>query len=152
MQRMIFYLVGALVLASGAYAQTWKAKKVGDANGWTVNANSADDMFMNCEAMAPGGSPVSLSKSSEGWVVKAASKAKAEKVKGVLDVDGKAINVTFDRFDEGKYGVFLKAPQLKALQGGKALIVKIGAEETKVAIDGLAAVTRRLGQCMDKGG
>ena len=34
----------------------------------------------------------------------------------------------------------------------KALIVKIGAEETKVAIDGLSTVTRKLAQCLDEGG
>lgn len=155
MTRSLFALAafaGVLVLTSTASAQTWKAKKIADIGGWTVNANSADDLFMNCEAMAPGGSPASLSKSSEGWVLKASSKAKADKVKGALDVDGKAISVTFDKFDEGKYGVFLKAPQLKALQGGKALIVKIGGEETKIAIDGLSAVTRKLAQCLDKGG
>ncbi|MCB1535543.1 MAG: hypothetical protein KDJ44_12655 [Rhodoblastus sp.] len=141
----------ALVIASAAAAATWKAKKFGDANGWTVNSMSVEGQFMNCEALAPA-APAALSRSSEGWVLKAPSTSKGDEVKGAFEVDGKAVKATFNRFDDGKYGVFLKSAQLKMLQAGKVLSVKIGADETKLSIERLTAVVRKVQQCEDKGG
>ncbi len=147
---MLAALAGALTLISAASAQTFKAKKFGEANGWTVNANMADDQYMNCGAVAPGASYAALEKSTEGWTLTFASKAKGENAKGSLAIDGKATNVTFDKFDEGKYGVFLKPAQVKALQAGKALIVKTNADEITLPIEGLAAVTRKVEECVKK--
>lgn len=48
--------------------------------------------------------------------------------------------------------MFLKSAQLKALQGGKALSVQIGAYETKLPIEGLTEVVREVRQCEAKGG
>lgn len=144
-------IAGALVLSAPASADTWKAKKFGDANGWTVNSMSVDGQFMNCEALAPG-APASLSKSSEGWVLKAPGQSKGDEVKGSFDVDGKSVKATFNRFDDGKFGVFLKSAQLKTLQSGKSLAVKIGADETKLSIEGLSAVVSKVQQCEKKGG
>ena len=141
---------GALALTSAASAQTFKAKKFGDANGWTINANLADDQYMNCGAVAPGASYAALEKSTEGWTLTFASKAKGEKAKGSIAIDGKATNVSFDKFDEGKYGVFLKPPQLKALRAGKTLTVKTGADEINLAIDGLAPALRKVEECAKK--
>lgn len=150
MNRSTLALVAAAVLpASAASADDMKMKKFGDANGWTVNAASSDGVFMNCEALAPG-RQASLSKSSEGWVLKAATRSKADEVKGSFDIDGKATKADFGPFDGGLYGTFLKPAQVKALQGGKALTVKIGADETKVAIEGLTAVTRKVDECVKK--
>lgn len=153
MNRSFFALAacaGALALAPAASAQTFKAKKFGEANGWTVNANMADDQYMNCGAVAPGATYAALERSTEGWTLTFASKAKGENAKGSLAIDGKATNATFDKFDEGKYGVFLKPAQVKALQAGKALTVKTGADEIAVPIDGLAAVTRKIDECVKK--
>ncbi len=141
---------GALALTSTASAQTFKAKKFGEANGWTINANMADDQYMNCGAVAPGATYAALESSTEGWTLTFASKAKGENAKGSLAIDGKAMNVTFDKFDEGKYGVFLKPAQVKALQAGKALIVKTSADEITLPIDGLTAVTKKVGECVKK--
>lgn len=142
-------LAGAAFASSAASAEEMKAKKFGEANSWAVNAMSADGAFMNCEAMAPG-AQASLSKSSEGWVLKAATKSKADAVKGSFDIDGKSTKAEFGPFDGGLYGTFLKPAQVKALQAGKALTVKIGADETKVAIEGLTAVTRKVDECVKK--
>lgn len=140
---------GAALAASAASADDVTVKKFGDANGWTVNAASSDGVFMNCEAMAPG-AQASLSKSREGWVLKAATKSKGDEVKGSFDIDGKSTKATFGPFDGGLYGVFLKPAQVKALQAGKALSVKIGADETKLSIEGLAVVTRKIDECLKK--
>lgn len=142
-------LASAFVVTPAARADDMTMKKFGEANGWTVNAASADGMFMNCEAMAPG-APASLSKSSEGWVLKAATKSKGDEVKGSFEIDGKSTKADFGPFDGGLYGTFLKPAQVKALQAGKALSVKIGADETKVSIDGLTAVTRKVDECVKK--
>lgn len=153
MNRPLLMLVacaGALALSSVASAQTFKAKKFGEASGWTINANTADGQYMNCGAVAPGTTYAALESSTEGWTLTFASKAKGEKAKGSLDIDGKATNVTFDKFDEGKYGVFLKPAQFKTLQAGKALTVKTGVEEIKLPIDGLTAVTKKVGECVKK--
>ena len=139
----------ALVIGPAASAQTWKAKKFGDANGWIINSMSVEGQFMNCEALAPA-APAALSKSREGWVLKAPSTSKGDEVKGAFEVDGKSVKATFNRFDDGKYGVFLKPAQLKTLQAGKALSVKIGADETKLSIEGLSAVTRKVDACLKK--
>lgn len=152
MNRRTFRLAivaGAALAASAALADDTTIKKFGEANGWTVNAASSDGVFMNCEAMAPG-APASLSKSSEGWVLKAATKSKADEVKGSFEIDGKSTKADFGPFDGGLYGTFLKPAQVKALQGGKALSVKIGADETKVAIAGLTAVTKKVDECVKK--
>lgn len=152
MNRPLFrlsILAGAVVAASAASADGTTIKKFGDANGWTVNAASSDGVFMNCEAMAPASS-ASLSRSREGWVLKAATKSKGDEVKGSFDIDGKSTKATFGPFDGGLYGVFLKPAQVKALQAGKALSVKIGADETRLSIEGLAAVTRKIDECLKK--
>lgn len=141
---------GALVFSSAASAQAFKAKKFGEANGWTINANLADGQYMNCGAVAPGAAYAALEKSTEGWTLTFASKAKGDTVKGSLDIDGKATNVAFDRFDEGKYGLFLKPAQTKALQAGKALTVKAGADEIRLPIDGLAPAMRKVEECVKK--
>lgn len=143
-------LAGALAAAGAAPAQTFKARKFGEASGWTVNANLADGQYMNCGAVAPGAVYAAFEKSAEGWTLTFASKAKGDKAKGSLDIDGKATNVSFDQFEPGKYGLFLKPAQLKSLQAGKALTVKTSADEIKLPIDGLSAVTRKVEECVKK--
>ena len=141
-------VAGALVFSPAASAQQFKAKKFGEANGWTINAILDDGQYTNCGAVAPGAAYAALEKSIEGWTLTFASKAKGDKAKGSLDIDGKATNVSFDQFEPGKYGLFLKPAQTKALQAGKALTVKTAGDEIKLSIDGLSAVTRKVEECV----
>jgi len=149
------WIVSAVVIAAlpvAALAQETKAKKYADVSGWTVESYAVDGQYMRCGAVVPAsvGSKVSFEKSSEGWTLLVPTKAKGDTVKGAVDIDGKSFSGEFNLMDDNRVGLFLKPAQLKSVQGGKAMIVKIGAEQTPVPLTGIGAVISKITECDKK--
>jgi hypothetical protein len=152
--RRIFSVVALVALPVLASAQQSSSKKYADINGWAVLAYSQDGSYMRCGAIAPGssGSPISFEKSREGFTLLVPTQAKGDPVRGVVAIDGKTFSGPFYPMDDGRVGMFLKRKQLKTIQGGKSMTVKIGAEETAVSLEGVATALRKVSECDDKAG
>jgi hypothetical protein len=144
-----------LALPAGAVAQpATTAKTYAEVSGWTVKSYSVAGTHMRCGAVAPGepGALTSLEKSREGWTLVVRTAAKGDSLKGVVDVDGKRFGGDFFRMDDNRVGLFLKAVQLKSIESGKAMTVRISGESTKVPLAGIAPVIASVAQCDRTGG
>ncbi len=151
-QRLTWIVPVALAaLPATALAQETKAKYA-DIGGWTVEVYKVDGDYMRCGAVAPAsvGSRTSFEKSREGWTLVVPTQAKADPVKGAIAVDGKSFSGDFYPMADGRAGMFLKPDQLKSVQGGKAMTIKIGVEQTLIPLDGVGAVFAKITECDKK--
>ncbi len=138
-------------LPATALAQETTAKYA-EIGGWTVEIHKSDGDYMRCGAVAPAGvgSQTSFEKSREGWTLVVPTQAKGDPAKGSVAIDGKSFSGDFYPMADGRAGLFLKPDQLKSIQAGKALTIKIGAEQTLVPLDGMGAVFAKITECDKK--
>lgn len=137
-------------LAQDVSAQQFTSKPYADVGGWKVRKILADGQKMNCEAVAPGADFAAFSLSSEGCTLQVKTQTKGDApVKGVIVIDAKSSNVSFERFEGNKLGLFLKPAQLKAIRSAKKLTVKAGNETTSFALDGAGPAMAKAKACND---
>jgi hypothetical protein len=151
------YILACLALTTlpiSASAQQLVAKTYADVGGWTVESYKVHGRHMRCGAIVPGnaGTKTSFEKSSEGWTVLVPTEAKGDSLQGTVGVDGKTFSGKFFRMDDNRVGLFLKQGQLRMLRAGKAMSVRIGAEQTQLSLVGAASTLSKLAECDKKGG